>query len=77
MTLENVSRIPHRRLCFGTVPLREGVTGEVMECGYVTYNKLEPEDARSNSSKIRGPARIIAHGKAYSPKDKCLGKVKV
>lgn len=52
------------------------MTGDVVEVLHVAYNKLEPEDARSNSSKIRGPARIIAHGKAYTPSNKCLGKVK-
>ena len=57
--------------------MREGVTGEVSECSFTTYDKLEPADARTNSSKIKGPARLLAHGKAFAPKDKCLGKVKV
>ena len=53
------------------------MTGEVSDCSYVTYDRLEPSESRTSSSKIRGPARLLAHGKAYMPKDKCLGKIKV
>ena len=43
----------------------------------ITFDKLEPAEARTNASKIKGPARVVASGKQYMPREKCLGKVKV
>ena len=70
-------RIPHRRLCHEVISVREGVSGEIMSCSTYNFDKLEPAEARTNASKIKGPARVVAHGKQYWPREKCLAKVKV
>ena len=57
--------------------MREGVSGEIMTYSNYSYNKLEPAEARTNASKIKGPAQVVAHGKLYMPREKCLGKSKV
>jgi len=56
---------------------RDGITGEVSEKLVVNYSKLEPEDARSNASKIRYPAALFHTGKTYVPRESSLGKIKV
>lgn len=57
--------------------MREGVSGEIMTYSNYSYNKLEPAEARTNASKIKGPAQVMAQGKLYMPREKCLGKSKV
>lgn len=70
-------RIPHRRMCHEILTVREGVTGETVTCWDFSYDRLEPAEARTNASKIKGPARVAAHGKARLPREKCFGKTKV
>jgi hypothetical protein len=70
-------RIPHRRGCIETVKGFDGITGEVADMSVINYSKLEPEQSRSNASKIRYPAHLFHTGKAYIPRENSLGKIKV